>query len=330
MEKLKLSFKELKSMVKSLFQNCGVNSEDADFLGQYFATVDFYGVESHGVKTLDAHIKRIERGGYNLTPQFNIKKETAAFAVINGDNAMGMLSANHCVEFAMDRARQSGIFTVFSYNNNTYGSAFYYALKAAKEGFICITSSNSPAQMAAVGGKEKILGTNPFAVAIPARENHPIVIDMATSTVAKSKLNEYKQKGLPIPEGWALDSEGQPTTDAEKALAGIMLPMAGFKGYGISMMIDIISGVLSGSSYLGNVGRFYNPENNAMDVGFTFTVIDPKVVFDNDFYEEMDNYIKTVRNSQIIENEKISLPGDDRLLKYNENVKNGFVLSQNL
>lgn len=323
MEKNKFWFEELKNTVTKRFEEKGVTQRDAEFLGQYFATVDFYGVHSHGVKTLDAHLKRIERGGYNLSPKFETKKETAAFSVIDGDNAIGMLSANHCINYAMGKAKETGMFSVFSFNNNTYGAAFYYALEAAKRGFICITSSNSPAQMAAVGGKEKLLGTNPFSCAFPSKENHPIVIDMATSTVAKSKLNEYKQKGLPIPEGWALDSEGQPTTDADKAMEGLMLPMAGFKGYGISMMIDIISGVLSGAAFLDNVGRFYNPENNAMNVGFNFTIIDPRVVYGEGFYTQMDEYINTIRNSTPIEGKTIALPGDDRLVAYQNNLKDG-------
>lgn len=322
-----ISFNELRERIEEKFADVGVPEEQAKLLGEYFSTVEFYGVASHGVKTIDAHIRKINQGTYNLHPSFRIKKETSAFAVIDGDNAIGMVSAMNCINYAMQGAKKSGIYTVMSPDNNTYGSAFYYALKAAEKGFICITSSNSPAQMAAFGGKEKILGTNPFSIAIPAKNNHPIVIDMATSSVAKSKINEYKEKNMPIPDGWALDKEGKPTTDAQKALEGLMLPMAGFKGYGISMMIDIISGVLSGASYLGNVGRFYTDKNESMNVGFTFTVISPEIVYGAEFYDEIDKYISTVRNSCNIEGEKILLPGDDRVKMFENNIKNGINVS---
>lgn len=321
---------EIKAKTLSALLQAGVEEKNAELICEYMAQVELYGVKSHGLKTLKAHLKKIKSCGYNLCPVFETKKETASFAVINGDNSIGMLSGIHCVDYAVKRAEESGVFTVFSYNNNTYGAAFYYALRAAQKGCICFTMSNSPAQMAAVGGCEKILGTNPFAVAVPAKKQSPIVVDMATSVVAKSKINEYVEKKMPLPEGWALDSEGNPTTDAKIALNGLMLPMAGFKGYGISMMIDVLSGVVSGASYLGNVGRFYSPENKCMNVGFTFVVINPRVVYGEEFYSEMDAYIEGIRNGRNAEGQQILLPGDDRLNNYRHNLQCGIEVPENV
>lgn len=329
MEKGKMSFAQLSSKIQKRFSSVGLSDKDSKLLGEYFSTVEFYGVKSHGIKTIDAHINRITNNSYNISPCFKIKNETAGFASIDGDNSIGMLCADYCVDYAIKGAEKNGIFMVFSNNNNTFGSAFYYTLKAARAGYICIASSNSPAQMAPTGGKEKLFGTNPFSIAIPAKNNHPIVIDMATSVVAKSKINEYKSSEKPIPEGWALDSEGIPTTDAEAALSGLMLPMAGFKGYGLSMMIDILSGFLSGAAYLNNVGRFYSDEKKPMDVGFSFLVLSPKLIYGEDFYEKIDEYIETVRNSKAVDGKKVVLPGDDRLETFNKNIKDGMDLKLN-
>lgn len=321
------TFESLKREIEARLCKVLKNADDISALSEYFATVDFYGVHSHGVKTLAAHIDRIERSAYNLEATFEIKKETPAFAVIDGGNGIGMLCANRCVDYAIEKSKEVGIFTVLSFNNNTYGSAFYYALRAANEGCICITSSNSPAQMAAFGGVDKVLGTNPFSIAVPAKNNPPIVIDMATSAVAKSRLNEFKAKGEPIPEGWALDKNGKPTTDAKAAIEGLMLPMAGFKGYGISMMIDVIAGALSGAAYLDSVGRFYCQDKTAMNVGFSFTVIDPSVVYGKEFYSQMDRYIEKVRSGNCAEGQSIALPGDDRLAIYKKYSQQGCELN---
>lgn len=320
---MKFQFDEYKQKIKTVLQNHGVNERQSETIADYMATVDFYGISSHGAFTLPGHLQRLQNGAYNLAPNLAVERETTAFAVVNGDNAIGMVSAAFCVRYAMEKAKETGVFTVSSHNNNTYGAAFYYALLAAREGFVCITMSNSPAQMAPMGGREKLLGTNPFAVAIPAKSESPIIVDMATSVLAKSKIKEYKETGAALPAGVALDADGNPTTDPEKALGGIMLPMAGFKGYGIAMVIDVLAGLMPGAAYLDRVGRFYSESKESMNVGFSFTVISPKIVFGEDFYQKMDEYIQAVRTSTPVDGKTVALPGDDRLLKFCENMKNG-------
>ena len=314
-----LDFLKEKERVKALLTEKGVKENHAETVADCFVTADMYGVTSHGAAILPAHIGRIERGGYNLDPKFNVIRETAAFAIIDGDNSMGPVCADYCMNYAVEKSHESGIFTVLSRNNNTFGPAFYYPLKAARTGCIGIAFSNSPAQMAPFGGKEKMLGTNPFSMVIPCGDKDPIIVDMATSVVAKSKFKEYKLQNKPLPEGWALDINGKPTTDPDEGMAGLVLPMAGFKGYGIAMMIDILSGVLSGAAYLNNVGRFYSENNACMDVGFTFIAIDPKIVFGDDYEKNMEEYVDALRNSEPAEGAIIALPGDDRIKSFKEN-----------
>lgn len=296
----------------------GMPTEDAETVIDCFMTADEYGVSSHGMAIFNSHLERIRRGGYNLTPNFKIVRDSPAFAVIDGDNAMGPVAANYCMEYAVRRSKDVGIFTVFSRNNNTFGPAFYYPLKAAEQGLIGFICSNSPAQMAPVGGVEKMLGTNPFSVVIPVPGNDPIIIDMATSVVAKSKFKEYKELGRPLPIGWALDKNGNPTTDPDEAMQGLVLPMGGFKGYAISMLIDILAGALSGAAFLNHVGRFYSKDNNSMNIGYYMVAIDPYIVFGDDYSVVIARYIDEIRNSRTIEGMEIVLPGDDRL-KYKNN-----------
>lgn len=291
----------------------GVSAIDAEKLIDCFETADIYGVSSHGMAIFQSHLDRIKRGGYNLHPEFKVLKETDSFAIIDGDNAMGPIAANYCMEYAVKRSHKVGIFTVLSRNNNTFGPAFYFPLKAAEQGVIGFVCSNSPAQMPPMGGMEKMLGTNPFAVVIPVPEQDPIIIDMATSIVAKSKFKIYKENKESLPEGWALDKNGIPTTDPDEAIQGLVLPMAGFKGYAISMLIDIFAGILSGAAFLNHVGRFYSTDNTSMNVGYYMIAIDPQIVFGEDYGDVIVKYTEEIRNSKPAKGKTIALPGDDRL-----------------
>ena len=311
-KKTELYIQEYEQIIAEL--TCvGVRSKEAEIVADCFATADVFGVTTHGISILQSHIERVKRGGYNLAPNLAVLKETSAFAVIDGDNSFGPVSARYCLDYAVEKVKDVGVFTVFGKNNNTFGPAFYYSLKAAEAGCIAIVTSNSPAQMAPFGGKEKMLGTNPFSAVIPVPEEEPIIIDFATSIVAKSKFKEYAQNNMPLPNGWALDKEGNPTNDANEGIQGFILPMAGFKGYGLSMLIDILSGLLSGSAYLNGVGRFYSNDNQSMNIGFQMLVIDPRQVLGEEYDDCIKEYVFSLRESQRADNKNIVLPGDDRI-----------------
>ena len=327
---MNISFDQLKALVTKRLITAGINKIDAEKIADCYTTADLYGVNSHGVSILPAHLKRIKGGGYNLNPNFAIVKEGGSFKVVDGDNSIGVISALHCVNLAIDGAKVQGLYAVNSFNNNTLGPAFYYALEIAKKGFIGITMCNSPAQMTAPNGKSKLLGTNPLSIAIPNGDN-PIILDMATSAVAKSKINLMKQKGEKIPLGWALDENYQPTEDAEKALNGYILPMAGFKGYGLAMMIDILAGVLSGAGYLDKVGRFYSTDFSCMNVGFSFIVIDPNKTYGEGFEELIKSYVERIEHDERVnESNEISLPGSDRKKNKIKNERDGIEITEEI
>lgn len=314
-------FRSEKYTVIQSLEKAGLDERQASIVADCLVTADEWGVTSHGVRILPSHLDRLCRGAYNTKPTFRILKETPAFAVVDGDNSFGPVSAAFCMEMAIKKAKGVGIFQVFSHNNNTPGPAFYYPLKACNGNMIGVFFCNSPAQMAPFGGKEKMLGTNPFAAAIPVPGADPLIIDMATSVVAKSKFKEYKEAGKQLPDGWALDKNGQPTNDPDKGMEGFILPMAGFKGYGISLLIDILAGLLSGSAFLNNVGRFYSENTNSMNIGFTCIAINPYLVFGDNYDKAINEYIETLRNSERAEGKSIVLPGDDRLAFLHNNRK---------
>ena len=309
-----VDFEIKKQEVVLLLLKNGIPAAHAETVADCFVTADEYGVTSHGTAILPSHVQRIERGGYNLAPVCKVVKETAAFSVIDGDNAMGPVSAMFCLEHAMEKCRESGVYTVFARNNNTFGPAFYYSLKAAERGYIAFICSNSPAQMAPMGGVEKLFGTNPLAAVIPVPGGDPIIIDMATSVVAKSKFKEYKTAGKPLPEGWALDANGNPTTDPDAGMSGLVLPMAGFKGYAISLLIDLAAGLLSGAACLDRVGRFYSEDKTSMNVGFYMTVIDPVAVCGEAYHEAIRDYVARIKSSRAADGQTVALPGEDRIL----------------
>lgn len=323
----RIPMEELRAVVHHLLMVNQLKEKDASIIADCIIEADACGVSTHGVSVLPAHIKKLQSGGYNTDPKFTVVREGGAFAVIDGDNAVGSISAVHCMEYAIDKSREAGIFTVFSCHCNTYGPSFYYPMQAAKVGIIGITFCNSPAAMAPWRGKDKLLGTNPFAIVVPCQNESPVIFDMATSKVAKSKINEARIRQREIPSDWALDVEGNPTTDPIEAIKGLILPMEEHKGYGLSLTIDILAGVLSGAAFLDGVGKFYSESNRPMDVGQVFIAIDPVKVYGKAFNTVMDSYVEKVYNSSPIGLQKVRVPGQNKMAKKRDSEVNGIELS---
>ncbi len=314
--------------VNELLVHYGLDPMQAREVADCFIVADSCGVHTHGLSVLTSHLDRIERGGYNLVDRSELIKSTAAFAVVDAKNTIGMLSAKYCMELAIEKCKEVGMYAVFSRNCNTYGPAFYYTKMATDHKVIGMTACNTPAAMPPTGSKEKLLGTNPFALGVPGLHEGPILFDMATSVVAKSKINEARKNNESIPEGWALDSEGNSTTDPIEAIKGAVLPMAGAKGYGLALSIDILAGVLSGAAYLDGVGRFYSQDNKGMNVGQVFIAIDPTIVLSEDFYQRIDEYIARIHSSVVHDEKNVRFPGEKKLMSWEETELQGLELSE--
>lgn len=312
-----IKYDVLMKRCKQLLCCYGINDIDAGKIIKNLLEADVGGVRTHGISTLPSHIRKLKNKEYNIAPHFTITKENYSFSVIDADNAIGMLSADFCMELAISNALEKGFHIVWCHNANTYSAAFVYAKKALNKGCIGITFCNTPPQMAPWNGKIKLLGSNPFSIAIPTKSANPIIFDMSTSVVAKSKINLAKCENTNIPFGWALDKDGNDTTNPYEAVEGSLLPIAGYKGYGLAMTIDILAGVLSGASYLDGVEKFiHNPDKGSMNVGQSFIVINPKLISGDIFYARMDEYINIIKKSPSKSGEEtIHLPGENKYKK---------------
>lgn len=329
-QKIIVGHHDLEKLVHETLCKAGLPKNQAQTVTYCLMESELCGVTSHGVSTLPSHIKRIQTGGYNIKPDIRVEKDGASFAVVDADNAIGFVSATYCMEYAIQKSKKAGIFTVFSNHSNTYGAAFYYPLLAAKQGLIGITFCNTPPAMPVSGGKEKLLGTNPFAVAVPFGKEKYIIFDMATSKAAKSKINQARLKNEEIPLDWALDESGEPTTDPVKAIAGLVLPIEGHKGYGLAMTIDILAGVLSGASALNNVGKFYSQDAACMNVGQTFVAINPLLIYGDQFEQNMSAYVDRICSSAAAEGQTIRIPGMRKMLIRENSINKGICIDKTI
>lgn len=327
---MKAGYNEILQIIVRGLKSIGATETVSLSIARSLLTAEACGVSSHGLRMLTAHTNKIKNGEYNITGVVSKEAETNCFARFNCNNQIGMVSAFECMQYAIDKAKEYGIFTVLANHCNTYSAAFLYSWQAAKQGLIGYTMSNSPAQMAPTGGCSKLLGTNPMSYAIPADKQPPIIFDMATSVVAKSKINHAKEKDELIPEGWALDENGNSTTDPVEAVKGLVLPMAGAKGYGLALMIDLLAGHLSGAACLDDVGRFYNPGKFCMNVGQVFVAINPEIVYGKGYYKEIDDYILKLKNSKPIGGNTIRLPGENKIHNYNKTMKKGLEIPDSI
>lgn len=326
-----ISVSVLRKNIAALFEGAGLSLENSDIVTDILLDAEISGITTHGISMVPAHIEKLHNNSYSVNGQLEFERDGTGFTIFNANNMIGMLSAYKAMEKAITLSCGNGIQLVLCNHANTYSAGAYYVKMAVKKGLIGIAACNAPAQMAPLGGKEKLLGTNPFSIGVPAKNEAPFIFDMATSIVAKSKINEIIRNGRDtIPDGWATDSAGNPTTNPLEAVKGMILPMAGAKGYGLCMSIDILAGLLSGAAYLDKVGRFYPLENGCMNVGHSFITIDPKVLYGEKFYEDMDKYLNRIRSSESASGRKIIAPGDDKQAITRQNTENGLNVSDRL
>lgn len=320
------TYSKLQNNVYQLFLAAGLDENSAEIITNVLIDAEVNGVETHGVSMVPAHIKKIQQC-YNVNGKLTVVSSGDCFTVFNANNMIGMISAFKAMKFAIDKAKTTGVYFVLCNHANTFSAASYYVQMAVDAGMIGVAFCNAPAQMAPLGGKEKLLGTNPIAIGIPAKSEVPFIFDMATSIVAKSKINKAVHEGKKtIPIGWATDENGVPTDDPLEAIKGMVLPMAGAKGYGLSMALDILAGVLSGAFSLDKVGRFYPIENGCMNVGHAFLIINPLKLYGEDFYRVIDQYLDRVRTSQSVDTAPVMVPGDNRRQIKKQKLKEGIQL----
>ncbi len=238
----------LQSFTKAIFSRMGLPEEDAETEAEVLVWANLRGVDSHGVQRIPLYVSSIEAGYYNPRPNIQVQKETPAVLFVEADHAMGPVVTVFTMERVIAKAREVGVGWGLIRNTTHQGAMAYYALMAAKQGMAGLAFVCNPPNTAPTGARVAGIHNSPIAIAVPGNRHNPIVLDMATSVVAQGKMQVYIDKGLPIPEGWALDSEGKPTTDPNQA--AIMLPAGGYKGYGLALLFECLSSIMAGNPLL--------------------------------------------------------------------------------
>jgi len=241
----------------AVYASAGVPEADARFVADTLVQADLWGHQSHGVLRLGWYLERLLNKVMKPVTQAETVVDAGTIAVIDGHDGVGQVLTADATRDAIKRAKAHGIGAVGLRNSNHFGTCMYYTRMAALEGCVMIMTTNGGPAMAPWGGRKKIIGTNPWSVAAPAGRHPPLIMDMANTGVARGKIYLARQKREPIPLGWAINAAGEPTTDPQAAIDGIILPMAEHKGYAIAVIVDVLSGVLTGSGFLSAVHSPY-------------------------------------------------------------------------
>lgn len=334
------TYAQLFSFAEEIFIKIGCPEKEANDAAKVLLSADLRGVDSHGIARLSGYIRLWQAGRVNAKPDLKIIHETLSTAVVDGDAGLGLVVAPFAMKVAIDKARVAGTGWVSVQNSNHFGIAGIHAMMALEEDMIGIAMTNASPLVAPTFSKERLLGTNPIAVAIPAGKNPAFVADMATTTAANGKLEILQRKNLPAPEGWIQDKDGNISTNQHEVKnGGALLPLGGtreqgsHKGYALGSIVDIFSAVLSGANYGPWVPPFVsflpvadNLPGKGIGHFFGAMRIDafrPAA----DFKQHMDQWIERFKNAESIsDEEKVLIPGDPERAMEKERLANGIPL----
>ena len=288
-------------------------ADEAGIVADCLVEADLRGVHSHGVIRFPIYVRRLQAGVFNPRPDIRIVRQTRTSAVVDGDNGMGQLVSLRAMSIAIEKAADGDCAWVAVFNSNHNGTEAYFAQMAVEHDMIGFCFSvGGINHVAPWGGAEAMLGNNPFAVAIPAGEQFPVVLDMACSVAARGRVNVAAARGEPIPEGWCTDAQGRPTTDPYEALKGFVLPIAGPKGYALTTVIGMLSTMLSGGAFGTDVTHLYNDLKRPQNIGHLLGVLPVASFVDVEvFKRRVDRGIREIKNVKKAPGvSEIFLPGE--------------------
>lgn len=287
---------ELTKFGTSVLLATGVPQADAHLLSDSLVTAELWGHSSHGMLRLPWYVERLRSGAMEAVTKSEIVQDNGAIVVVDGHHGIGQTLTMEAVHLGIERARNHGISAVAVRNSNHFGTAAYFTRETAKAGCVAFLATNASPAMAPWGGKQKAIGTNPWSIAAPAGSKGVAVMDIANTAVARGKIYLAAERGQDIPPLWAADENGVPTTDAQKAIHGLILPMAGHKGYVISFMMDVLAGVLTGSNFGSTVAGPYDPTRRS-GCGHLLITIDVKsMMSEGEFAERMEALINEIKD----------------------------------
>ena len=313
---------------------CGVPAADAAIAADKMTEADRTGFDAHGIFRLGMYVKTLKSGRVNPKPNIRAIQRAPATALVDGDDGIGHLVMTYCANLAVELARASGIGWVGARRSNHAGAAGIYAEMPTAHNMVGIYAAVSTINnMGPWGGAEALIGTNPIAVGIPAGNEPPVVLDIATSIASFGNIRRYAAQNKPIPEGWVINSDtGEPITDPNQAHQGVLLPIGGHKGAGLALIIGLLGGVLNGAAFGREVIDFVGPGNDPTNTGQFIVAIDVARFLPLEaFKAEMDRQLADLRNSKRLPGvDAIQIPGEGRARRRQERARNGVALPLNL
>jgi LDH2 family malate/lactate/ureidoglycolate dehydrogenase len=284
---------------------------DAAFVSDSLVQADLWGHQSHGVLRTGWYLARLQSGVMKAATQPKLVVDAGGVAVIDAQDGVGQVVTRFAAQEALRRAKLHGVSSVAVRNSNHFGTCMYYTRMAAEQGCVMMLMTNGGPAIAPWGGRKKVIGTNPWSVSCPAGKHPPLMMDMANTGVARGKIYLARQRRETIPPGWALTADGEPTTDPQAAIDGIILPMAGHKGYAIAVVVDMLSGVLSGSAFLSGVNGPYKTDLRS-GAGHFLTAVHIEAFQPlGEFNARMDAYIAELKSVPLAQgSDGIFYPGE--------------------
>jgi LDH2 family malate/lactate/ureidoglycolate dehydrogenase len=326
---VRVAARELEAFIARAMEAVGIPPADARIIGELMTRADLQGSEGHGVFRLPQYVRRIRGGAVNVRPDIRVVREAAGMALVDGDNGMGHLVMRFATERAIEKAKSAGAAWVGVRWSNHAGPASLYASMPLAHDMIGIYLAVGNANhLPPWGGLELLLSTNPIAVAIPAGEEPPVVLDMATTVAAYGKVKTKAQRGETMPEGWMMDRQGRPLTDPRRANEGFLLPIGGYKGYGLALVFGILAGTLNGAAMGREVVDFNADDTTPTNTGHAIAVLDVAAFRPvAEFKRDMDRLIRELRGSERLPGvDRIRIPGDGSHATRAEREKNGVPL----
>ena len=326
--KTRYSIDDVRRLVTRLMIAAGVPTDDAAIVADALVEADSQGGSTHGVSRLNIYIRRIQGGLIDPAAELVVDQRRPAVLAVDAADGLGQVQAIKTLRLLAPLARQYGIASATVRRSQHFGSLSYYCNWAARQGLVLVAMTNCEPAMSPAGGAEAFFGTNPIAAGFPTGKGFPLIVDLATSRVARGNIIAAAKAGRPIPTGWALDVDGNPTTDAAAALAGTVLAMAGHKGAALATMVELFSGVLSGAAVGSEIGSMYKHMDRRQNVGHYFCLADLSAYMEPDEFREridrMIDGIKSMRKAPGVD--EIRVPGESKSRRAEQSRTHGIAI----
>ena len=325
---MKVNNKKLLNILKKIFIKYKLNSQHAEISARALINAEIVGAYGHGLSRLKMYCDRIKKKVINPKPKIKIKKISNSISLIDADNSIGFVAADVAIKKAIQNAKKTGIGLVAVKNSGHYGLSGYYAEQAVKKNLVTMIFTNAPPAIAPHGARKSLFGTNPICFGTPSGSKAPFIFDSSISMINRGKIRLASKNNQRLPVGVALDRFGKPTIDANKALKGVQLPIAGFRGSGLAWMVDILSGVLTGGNHSGKVKDPFEDFSGPQNIGHLFITFKTNL-FVNDYNKRIRESIKKVKQLPKVKGIKeIMYPGQNKYKRYKMNLNKKIKISE--